>query len=58
MVDKVKVAAEVVEEPFQRGFAGAPGAGVGVAHVAGGHDSVEDDAAFFFVEGAVRQHEI
>ena len=47
----MQVAAEVVEKPFQRGFAGAPGAGVGVAHVAGEEDFVEEEAAFFFVGG-------
>ncbi len=51
MAGQVKVAAEVVEEPFQRGLAGAPGAGVGVAHVAGEEDFVEEEAAFFFVGG-------
>ena len=40
-----------MEEPFQRGLAGAPGAGVGVAHVAGEEDFVEEEAAFFFVGG-------
>ena len=51
MAEQVKVAAEIMKEPFQRGFAGAPGAGVGVAHVAGEEDFVEEEAAFFFVGG-------
>ncbi len=49
MAGQIIIAAEVVEEPFQWGFAGAPGAGVGVAHVAGEEDFVEEEAAFFFV---------
>ena len=51
MAEQVNVAAEVVEESFEGCFAGAPGAGVGVAHVAGEEDFVEEEAAFFFVGG-------
>ena len=40
-----------MKEPFQGCLAGAPGAGVGVAHVAGEEDFVEEEAAFFFVGG-------
>ena len=51
MTGQVEVAAEVEEEAGERGFAGAPVAGVGMAHIAGEEDFVEDEAAFFFVGG-------
>ena len=51
MAGQMEVAAEVEEEAGERGFAGAPVAGVGVAHVAGEEDFVEDEAAFFFAGG-------
>lgn len=51
MAEQINVAAEVEEESLKWGFAGAPGAGVGVAHVAGEEDFVEEEAAFFFVGG-------